>query len=93
MITLKDILLVSVALFFSGIFGLLYQSNVIRLLLAIESILISALFLFIGIATNNGNEEGFFMFLIIISMAAAEVGVALAIIFSYNKLHKSNVQG
>lgn len=91
MITIKDILLVSVALFFSGIFGLLYQSHIIRLLLAIESILISALFLFVGIAINNGNDQGFFMFLIIISMAAAEVGVALAIIFSYHKLNKANI--
>jgi NADH-quinone oxidoreductase subunit K len=86
MIPLAHIFLVSLGLFCAGMFGLLWQTNLLRILIAIEAMLNGAVFLFIGASLHHGNIDGFLMFLMIICVAAAEVGVALAIVFSHNSL-------
>jgi NADH-quinone oxidoreductase subunit K len=70
-------------------FGLLWQTNLLRILIAIEAMLNGAAFLFIGVTLHHGNIDGFLMFLMIICVAAAEVGIALAIVLSNNRLKHS----
>jgi NADH-quinone oxidoreductase subunit K len=65
------------------------QKNLLRILLAIEAMLNGAAFGFIGIAGHLGQVEGHVMFLMVLAIASAEVGVALAVVLHYDRLFKS----
>lgn len=89
MIPLEHILYFCTALFSVGLFGLLWQRNLLRLLIAIEAMLNAAAFLFIGVATHYSNVDGYMMFFMILAIAAAEVGISLAVLLNYNRLEKT----
>lgn len=89
MIPLEHILIISGLLFGLGLFGLLRQSNVLRLLLAVEAMFNGAAFGFIGTAVHLGQIDGHIMFLLVLGVAAAEVCVALVIVLNYDRLFKT----
>lgn len=84
MITLSHYLFISTALFFIGVYGFFTRRNMISMLIAIELILNSVNINFI--AFNKflfpQKSEGLFFTLFIITIAAAEAAVAIAIIIS-----------
>jgi NADH-quinone oxidoreductase subunit K len=90
-IPLGHILFVSTALFFIGMYGLFTRRNMITMLMAIELILNSVNINFI--AFNKylfpGNLDGLFFTLFIITIAAAEAAVAIAIIINLYRSHHS----
>jgi len=90
-VPLEHILFVSTALFFIGMYGLFTRRNLITLLMSIELILNSVNINFV--AFNKylypGKMEGLFFSLFIITIAAAEAAVAIAIIINLYRSHKS----
>jgi len=83
-IALNHYLFISTALFFIGVYGFFTRRNMISMLIAIELILNSVNINFI--AFNKflfpQKSEGLFFTLFIITIAAAEAAVAIAIIIS-----------
>lgn len=83
-ITLTHYLFVSTALFFIGVYGFFTRRNMISMLIAIELILNSVNINFI--AFNKflfpHHAEGLFFTLFIVTIAAAEAAVAIAIIIN-----------
>src|SRR4249920_2954295 len=90
-IPLTHILYVSTALFFIGMYGLFTRRNMIAMLMAVELILNSVNINFV--AFNKylypGKLDGIFFTLFIITIAAAEAAVAIAIIISLYRHHQS----
>lgn len=94
-IPLTHILIVSTALFFLGVYGFFARRNLITILMSIELILNSANINFI--AFNKylypNNLEGVFFTMFIITIAAAEVSVALAIIINlYRRFNTIDIE-
>jgi NADH-quinone oxidoreductase subunit K len=90
-IPLSHILLLSTALFFIGMYGLFTRRNMITMLMSIELMLNSVNINFI--AFNKylfpGKLDGVFFTIFIITVAAAEVAVAIAIIINLYRSHQS----
>lgn len=73
-------LLLAVILFSIGLIGLLIRRDIIFMLLCIEIMLNAAGVAFIVAGAIHGQAEGQVMFIFILTMAAAEVAVGLALI-------------
>lgn len=90
-IPLTHVLFVSTALFFTGMYGLFTRRNMITMLMAIELILNSVNINFI--AFNRwlypDKLNGVFFTLFIVTIAAAEAAVAIAIIINLYRSHQS----
>jgi len=90
-ITLSQILFVSTALFFIGMYGLFTRRNMITMLMAVELILNSVNINFV--AFNKylypGKLDGVFFTIFIITIAAAEAAIAIAIIINLYRSHQS----
>ena len=83
-ITLLHYLFVSTALFFIGVYGFFTRRNMISMLIAVELILNAVNINFIAFNKFLFPQqiEGLFFTLFIITIAAAEAAVAIAIIIS-----------
>jgi NADH:ubiquinone oxidoreductase subunit K len=90
-IPLSHILFVSTALFFIGMFGLFTRRNMITMLMSIELILNSVNINFVAfnkyLYPNQLN--GIFFTIFIITIAAAEAAVAIAIVINLYRSHHS----
>jgi NADH-quinone oxidoreductase subunit K len=90
-ISITQILFVSTALFFIGMYGLFTRRNMITMLMAIEIILNSVNINFV--AFNKylypGKLDGIFFTIFIITIAAAEAAMAIAIIINLYRSHHS----
>jgi NADH:ubiquinone oxidoreductase subunit K len=90
-VPLSHILFVSTGLFFIGMYGLFTRRNMISMLMAIELILNSVNINFV--AFNKylypGKLDGVFFTIFIITIAAAEAAVAIAIIINLYRSHGS----
>jgi NADH:ubiquinone oxidoreductase subunit K len=90
-IPLTHILFVSTALFFIGMYGLFTRRNLITMLMAIELILNSVNINFVAFNKYLYPDKlnGVFFTLFIITIAAAEAAVAIAIIINLYRSHRS----
>src|SRR6188474_300288 len=90
-IPLTHILFVSTALFFIGMYGLFTRRNMITMLMAIELILNSVNINFIAFNKYLYPDklDGIFFTIFIITVAAAEAAVAIAIIINLYRSHRS----
>jgi NADH:ubiquinone oxidoreductase subunit K len=90
-ISITQILFVSTALFFIGMYGLFTRRNMITMLMSIEIILNSVNINFV--AFNKylypGKLDGVFFTIFIITIAAAEAAMAIAIIINLYRSHHS----
>jgi NADH-quinone oxidoreductase subunit K len=90
-VPLEHILFVSTALFFIGMYGLFTRRNIITMLMSIELLLNSVNINFV--AFNKylwpGKLDGIFFTIFIITIAAAEAAVAIAIIINLYRTHRS----
>ncbi|MEJ7768962.1 MAG: NADH-quinone oxidoreductase subunit NuoK [Chitinophagaceae bacterium] len=91
MVPLNHILLVSTALFFIGMFGLFTRRNMITMLMSIELLLNSVNINFIAFNKylHTDKLDGVFFTIFIITIAAAEAAVAIAIIINLYRSHQS----
>lgn len=90
-VPLSHILAVSTALFFIGMYGLFTRRNMITILMSIELILNSVNINFIAFNKYLYPDklEGVFFSVFIITIAAAEAAVAIAIIINLYRSHRS----
>lgn len=79
MINIQWIVLLSFVLFSVGIFGILARRNLLFILLSLEIMLNAIALLFIGSAQFHGNNDGQIMYLFIVTLAACEVSIGLAL--------------
>lgn len=90
-VPLTHILFVSTALFFIGMYGLFTRRNMISMLMSIELILNSVNINFVAFNKFSYPEklDGVFFTIFIITIAAAEAAVAIAIIINLFRNHRS----
>lgn len=90
-VPLTHILFVSTALFFVGMYGLFTRRNLITMLMAIELMLNSVNINFVAFNKYLYPDKlnGIFFTLFIITIAAAEAAVAIAIIINLYRNHRS----
>ena len=87
-LTLNHYLAVSATLFALGIFGIfLNRKNVITILMSIELMLLAVNINMVAFSAYSGNLEGQIFSLFILTVAAAEaaIGLAIIVIFYRNK--------
>ncbi|MDD4915171.1 MAG: NADH-quinone oxidoreductase subunit NuoK [Methylococcales bacterium] len=72
-------LLLSAVLFVLGLTGVLVRRNLIFMLMSLEIMLNAAGLAFIVAGSRWGQADGQIMFLLILTLAAAEVGVGLSL--------------
>ena len=90
-IPLTHILFLSTALFFIGMYGFFTRRNMITMLMSVELILNSVNINFIAFNKYLFPEklDGIFFTIFIITIAAAEAAVAIAIIINLYRSHNS----
>jgi NADH:ubiquinone oxidoreductase subunit K len=90
-VPVSHILFVSTALFFIGMYGLFTRRNMITLLMSVELILNSVNINFVVFNKYVWPDklDGIFFTIFIITIAAAEAAVAIAIIINLYRSHKS----
>ena len=90
-VPLTHILFLSTALFFIGMYGLFTRRNMITLLMSVELILNSVNINFVAFNKYLYPDklDGVFFTIFIITIAAAEAAVAIAIIINLYRSHKS----
>ena len=90
-IPLTHILFVSTALFFIGMYGLFTRRNMITMLMSIELILNSVNINFVAFNKYLYPDklDGVFFAIFVITIAAAEAAIAIAIIINLYRSHHS----
>ena len=90
--TLSQYLLVSGALFAIGLLGVIVRSNLLIIYMSLELMLNAANVGLVAMSRFNGNLDGQVMVFFIITVAAAEVSVGLALIVAlYRKRQTTDV--
>ncbi len=82
-------LLVAAILFVLGLIGVLVRRNLVFILLSIEIMLNAAGLAFVSAGSRWGQADGQVMFIFILTMAAAEVSVGLALVLLIHHQFKS----
>ena len=90
--TLSQYLLVSGALFSIGLLGVIARRNLLIIYMSLELMLNAANVALVAMSRFNGNLDGQVMVFFIITVAAAEVSVGLALILAlYRKRQTADV--
>ncbi|MFM8712535.1 MAG: NADH-quinone oxidoreductase subunit NuoK [Actinomycetota bacterium] len=77
---MSQFLLLGAILFCIGVYGVIARKNAVLVLMSIELILNSVNINLLAFALRNGSTDGHTFALYIIAVAAAEVGVGLAMV-------------
>ena len=85
---LIDFVIIAIALFSMGIYGLVVKRNAIRMIFSIEIIANAANLNLVAFSRHVHNVEGQVFALFSLAIAAAEVAVALGIIIIAYRLYK-----
>ncbi len=88
-IPLEHGLLLAAALFVIGLVGAMTRRNLVFVLMSLEIMLNAAGLAFIVAGARWANAEGQVMFLMILTLAAAEVAVGLGLIIQMHKRFKT----
>lgn len=87
-VDLNQALLLAAVLFTLGLLGLLVRRNVIMMLVSLEIMLNAAGLAFVVAGSRWQQADGQIMFILILSLAAAEVAVGLALALQfYHRFH------
>ena len=90
---LNQYLLVSGALFSIGLLGVIVRRNLLIIYMSLELMLNAANVALVAMSRFNGNLDGQVMVFFIITVAAAEVSVGLALIVAlYRKRQTADVE-
>jgi len=79
-VPIAHVLTVAAVLFVLGVTGMLIRRNVVFMLMSLEVVLNSAGLAFIAAGQHWGQPDGQVFFILILTLAAAEVSVGLALI-------------
>jgi NADH-quinone oxidoreductase subunit K len=92
-VTLEHYLLVSALLFSLGLLGVILRRNVLVMYMGLELMLNAANLALVAFSRFNNNLNGQIMVFFIITVAAAEVAVGLALIVAlYRKRQSAHVE-
>ncbi len=92
-IGLEHYLVVSALLFALGLFGVITRRNLLLIYMSLELMLNAANLALVAFSRFNGNLDGQIMVFFIITVAAAEVAVGLALIVAlYRKRQTAHVE-
>lgn len=86
-IPVNHALLLASLLFLLGLAGLLTRRNLIFTLMCVEIMLNASGLAFVAAGSRWGQVDGQVMFLFIVTMAAAEVSVGLAMVLQFSREH------
>ena len=84
-LTMEHGLLLASVLFALGLFGLLSRRNVIFVLMSLEIMMNAAALAFISAGARWVQPDGQIMFILILTLAASEVAVGLALVLQVYK--------
>jgi NADH-quinone oxidoreductase subunit K len=91
MIPFEHGMIIAGALFTLGLLGVLIRKNIIFVLMSIEIMLNAAGLAFVAASARWGEPDGQVMFIFILTLAAAEESVGLALIISmYHRFRTLN---
>jgi len=82
-------LLLAAVLFTLGLLGVLVRRNLVFVLLSLEVMLNAAGLAFVVAGYRWGQPDGQILFLLILTMAAAEVSVGLALLLQLHRIFKT----
>ena len=85
----SQFLLLGAILFCVGVYGVIARKNAVLVLMSIELILNSVNINLLAFALRNGSADGHTFALYIIAVAAAEVGVGLAMVLMIYRNRRS----
>ena len=88
-VTLEHYLLVSTALFCLGVLGVILRRNLLVMYMGLELMLNASNLALVAFSRFNNNLNGQLMVFFIITMAAAEVAVGLALIVALYRKRQS----
>ncbi len=88
-IGIQEFLIVSGVLFCIGMFGVLFRRNTIIMLMSLELMLNAVNLALVAFSRYNQDLDGSIFVLFIITVAAAEVAVGLAILVSLYRIRDS----
>jgi len=88
-ITLEHYLTISGLLFALGLVGVMVRRNVLVIYMSLELMLNAANLAFVAMSRFNNNLNGQVMVFFIITVAAAEVSVGLALIVALYRRHQT----
>ena len=80
MITIHHYMILSAALFFIGVFGVLFRRNLIVIFMSIELMLNAVNLSFVSFARYTHTMDGHVIAFFVMALAAAEAAVGLAIL-------------
>ena len=86
---LNEFLLLAAFLFCTGVYGVLARKNGVLVLMSVELILNSVNINLVAFGAMNGSLAGQVFALFVIAVAAAEVGVGLAIVLAIFRNRRS----
>ncbi|MGI9645190.1 MAG: NADH-quinone oxidoreductase subunit NuoK [Ilumatobacteraceae bacterium] len=84
-----NFLLLGAVIFCIGVFGVIARRNAVMVLMSIELILNSVNLNLVAFALMNDNQDGHVFALYVIAIAAAEVGVLLAMVLMVYRNRRS----
>ena len=84
-VPLDHVLLLAAALFSCGMMGLMLRRNIIFMLMSLEVMLNAAALAFVAAGAAWGQADGQIIFLLILSVAAAEVAVGLSLVLQIQR--------
>jgi NADH-quinone oxidoreductase subunit K len=82
-------LLLAIILFVTGLLGMLVRRNIVFILLSIEIMLNAAGMAFVSAGAHWQQPDGQVMFFFILTMAASEVAVGLALVLQLHHRYKT----
>ena len=82
-------LILAVILFSLGLAGLLVRRNILFMLMCIEVMMNAAALAFVVAGSRWAQPDGQIMFILILSLAASEASIGLALVFQFYRRHHS----
>jgi NADH-quinone oxidoreductase subunit K len=82
MVSVEHYMVLATIMFMIGTLGVLYRRNLIMVLMSIELMLNAVNLVFVAASTKMGNLDGQIMVLFIITVAACEAAVGLAMVIA-----------
>jgi NADH-quinone oxidoreductase subunit K len=87
-IGIAHLLFLSFGIFAIGLAGFLTRKNALSILLSLELMLNSVNIALVSFSHYHGNESGHVLYFLVITVAACETAVGLAIILNWFRLRK-----
>jgi NADH-quinone oxidoreductase subunit K len=88
-VPLEHIQVLAALLFCCGLLGLMLRRNIIFMLMSLEVMLNSAALAFVAAGAKWGQADGQVIFLLILSVAAAEIAVGLGLVLQIQRRFKT----